>query len=957
MPVLRDRHRTWVGFCAAERLADRSALEGVDYIYCMSAAGKFTGIPSSPIGSERFARRGNLRLTALLAVLGVLVSMVVMAPPASAAVADAPTAVTAVGFDRSAAVWFTAPASNGGATITGYTVTAVDSTTSANGGQTCTTTDPSAGCTVAGLTNGDSYTFTVTATNSSGTSAASTASSAVVPAVVTVTSLGYTSTSSHSCAVLSNGTAQCWGSNYSGQLGDDTIANSSTPVRVKGVGGVGLLTSVSSIATGQSNTCAVLTTGYVDCWGANAYGQLGINTSTASSTPKQVYAVGTTDGSSLLSGVSSIATGANHMCALLTAGGVNCWGLNTSGQLGINSTTNQMTPVAVWAVGTTDGSSLLSGVSSIATGSSHTCALLTAGGVDCWGYNNSGQLGNNSTTNQKTPVAVYAVGNANGSSLLSGVSSIATGSYYTCALLTAGGVDCWGNNTNGQLGNNSNTTQKTPVAVYAVGNANGSSLLSGVSSVTAGSYHTCALLTAGGVDCWGYNTYGQLGINSTTTQKTPVAVYAVGNADGSSLLSGVSSLGSGTNHMCALLTAGGVNCWGYNNSGQLGDNTTTRRTTPVAVIAAAPTSPIVASGGAGAAAVSWTGSLSALTYTVTATDTTTPANGGQTCVSSTVSCTVSGLTVGDSYTFAVTAYTGFLTSAASESSLSYSVPATAPSSPMSLVATPGNGSVSIAFTAGFDGGSAITNYEYQLNGAGSWVALSPADGTSPVSIAGLTNGTSYTVKLRAVNSVGSGAESVASDSFTPRTTPSAPTSLVATPGNGSVSVAFTAGADGGASITKYQYRLGAGSWVDAGLTSPISITGLTNYSTYSIQVRAVNAAGPGAASVAVTARPQLAGPTIGVAYSSGKQGAQVGFAFTRPAGTTLVGFTVRAYAKGTDTVVSSCQSAPSGRSCYVPSLTSGTEYDIRVQAYFTLAGETKVRESLESATSRVRVNS
>ena len=189
------------------------------------------------------------------------------------------------------------------------------------------------------------------------------------------------------------------------------------------------------------------------------------------------------------------------------------------------------------------------------------------------------------------------------------------------------------------------------------------------------------------------------------------------------------------------------------------------------------------------------------------------------------------------------------------------------------------------------------------------------------------------------------------------TAPAAPTSLVATAGNGSASIAFTAGADGGASISKYQYRLGAGSWVDAGLTLPIAITGLANYSTYSIQVRAVNVAGPGAASVAVTARPQSAGPTIGVAYSSGKQGAFVGFGFTRPAGSTLVGFTVRAYAKGTTTVVSSCQTTPSGRSCYIPSLTSGTEYDIRVQAYFTLAGETKVRSSLESATSTVRVNS
>jgi hypothetical protein len=248
----------------------------------------------------------------------------------------------------------------------------------------------------------------------------------------------------------------------------------------------------------------------------------------------------------------------------------------------------------------------------------------------------------------------------------------------------------------------------------------------------------------------------------------------------------------------------------------------------------------------------------------------------------------------------------------------------------------------------------ITGYEYQLNGAGSWFSLGTT--SSPASI-GLTNGVAYTVKLRAVNTAGSGAESVASASFTPRTVPSALTAVVATDGNGSASIAFTAGSNGGASITKYQYRLGAGSWVDAGLASPISITGLVNYTTYSIQVRAVNAAGGGAASVAVSARPQSTGPMIGVAYSSGKQVAQVGFTFTRPAGSTIVGFTVRAYAKGTDTVVSSCQTTPSTRNCYVPSLTSGTEYDIRVQAYFTLAGETKVRETFESATSRVRVNS
>ena len=118
----------------------------------------------------------------------------------------------------------------------------------------------------------------------------------------------------------------------------------------------------------------------------------------------------------------------------------------------------------------------------------------------------------------------------------------------------------------------------------------------------------------------------------------------------------------------------------------------------------------------------------------------------------------------------------------------------------------------------------------------------------------------------------------------------------------------------------------------------------------------MNAAGAGAASTAVSVRPKLTGPAIGVAYSSGKNGAFVGFTFARPAGSTLVGFTVRAYVKGTSTVVSSCQILPNGRNCYIGSLVSGTEYDIRAQGYFTVSGDSKVRETFESPTSRMRVN-
>ena len=277
-----------------------------------------------------------------------------------------------------------------------------------------------------------------------------------------------------------------------------------------------------------------------------------------------------------------------------------------------------------------------------------------------------------------------------------------------------------------------------------------------------------------------------------------------------------------------------------------------------------------------------------------------------------------------------------------------------PGAPTVLTATPSDGSASIAFTAGSNGGRAIPNYKYQLDG-GSWVALSPADSSSPVTIPGLSNGTTYSVALRAVNSVGDGAVS-APVSLTPRTVPSAPTSLVATPSNGSASIAFVPGSNGGALVSKYQYRIGSGSWVDAGSTSPITVSGLTNYTTSSIRLRAVNAAGGGAASEAVTVRPKLSGPTLGVAYSAGRNGAIVGFAFIRPIGSTLVGFTVRAYAKDTPTVVSSCQTTPSGRSCYIGSLVSGIEYDIRVQAYFRATGSATVRETSESATSRVRIN-
>jgi titin len=185
-----------------------------------------------------------------------------------------------------------------------------------------------------------------------------------------------------------------------------------------------------------------------------------------------------------------------------------------------------------------------------------------------------------------------------------------------------------------------------------------------------------------------------------------------------------------------------------------------------------------------------------------------------------------------------------------------------PGAPTGLSATAGNASASIAFTAPTsNGGATITNYEYSTNNGTTWTARNPVATTSPLSLTGLVNGTTYSIKLRAVNVLGGGTES-AVVTLTPRTVAGAPTGLVATPRNQSASIAFTAPANtGGAAITNYEYSINNGfTWTarsPAATTSPLSLTGLVNGTTYSIKLRAVNAAGGGLASMAVSVTPRL----------------------------------------------------------------------------------------------------
>jgi alpha-tubulin suppressor-like RCC1 family protein len=259
-----------------------------------------------------------------------------------------------------------------------------------------------------------------------------------------------------------------------------------------------------------------------------------------------VQVTGLTSGS----GVTAIAAGFEHTCAVVN-GGAQCWGDNSYGELGNSSTTGSNVPVQV--AGLMSGS----GVTAIAAGDSFTCAVVNDG-VQCWGYNSAGDLGNNSTTNSSVPVSV--IGLTSGS----GVTAITAGLVHTCALVN-GGAQCWGDNSSGALGNNSTTSSSVPVEVTG--------LTSGVTVIAAGFEHTCAVVN-GGVQCWGDDSFGDLGNNSMAESNVLVPV--------SGLTSGAESIAAGNSLSCAVVK-GGAECWGWNSHGQLGNNATTSSPVPVQV--------------------------------------------------------------------------------------------------------------------------------------------------------------------------------------------------------------------------------------------------------------------------------------------------------------------------------------------------------------------------------------
>ena len=522
----------------------------------------------------------------------------------------------------------------------------------------------------------------------------------------------------HNCGINAGGLAYCWGNNGNGQLGDGTTTQRNSPVAVD-TSGVLSGKKVVQMAAGIWNTCALTTEGKAYCWGTGSDGANGNGTTTQQTTPVAVDTSGVLSGKTIIQIATSqpnTSTGTNYTarpstCAVTSDGGVYCWGNNAQGQLGDGTTTQRNSPVAV------DTSGVLSGkkVVQITMGSAHVCAVTSDISMYCWGDNTYGALGNGSSTDSSTPVEATEF---TGYSLLYRPIRVVAGYLYTCAIsATITYLSCVGNNGDGQFGNGTTTASTSVKAVDMSGALNGKSI-----AALSTHYATiCAKATDATTACWGDNSDGSVGNNSTTDATTPVAINTSGALSGKTVV----GIDVGMNQACATSSDGQVYCWGDNSIGQLGDTSTTNSLVPIKTQLAGPT---VTMGGNAATGVARTAPT-----TVTGLS---PAHAPGVVSVTTTNQDGQTATLTNSYTYT----------------------ANAPDAPTGLTTTPASNSVTLNWTTpANNGGSAITDYlvEYSSNGGSTWnTFVHPTSTATTQTVTGLSVGTTYTFRVSAVNAVG-----------------------------------------------------------------------------------------------------------------------------------------------------------------------------------------------------------
>ena len=691
-----------------------------------------------------------------------------------------PTQVVVESGNAKATISWQSPVVTGGKSIVGYvlryrTIGAVD----------WTTVDVAATVTshaITGLTNDQIYQTQVAAKTATGTGDFSSIVLAtphakptitnVSPAIgpvaggqnVTITGTNFmpkgkkivqtANGSGYSLALASDGTVYAWGQNNYGQLGNGTTTDSNVPVAVKTVGTPMEGKKIIQVSTKVWYSLALASDGTVYAWGLNGSGQLGDGTITHSSTPVAVKTIGTPMEGKTIVG---IAAGASHSLALASDGKIYVWGGNAYGQFGNGvTTTSSVVPVAVKTVGTPmDNKKIIQ----IHAGYYHSLALASDGTVYAWGQNTYGQLGNNTMINANAPVSVQTIGTPMAGKI---IIQLAAGNSQSVALASDGTIYAWGWNMYGQLGNGTTVDTRIPVAVKVTGTPMAGKV---IAQVAASNAHTLAVASDGTVYDWGWNQYGQLGNNTTTNSSVPVAVQTTGTPMVGKVISQVTSGGSANS--LALASDGTMYTWGWGQHGQLGNGTIgTDAKTPLAVSttppsALAPSAPKVTFDGIEATNVTIVNST-----TITAT---TPAHAA--------GLVDVAIDLGDG---------DELYKAVKTSSYRY---ATVPDVPTNLATAPLDNAVRLTWTApANNGGTPITDYviQYSADGGITWSTYSHIASTSTTVTIPFLTPTTYTFRVAAVNAIGTGAYSATATGQISYITLSAPTSvdIAVTPAGG-----------------------------------------------------------------------------------------------------------------------------------------------------------------------------
>jgi len=371
----------------------------------------------------------------------------------------------------------------------------------------------------------------------------------------------------HTCALSYNYQVYCWGSNYSGQLGNNSKEDSQIPVKVD-VNGVLNGMTIKSISSGDYHTCAIASNSQAYCWGRGLNGQLGNNSREDSNIPVAVDTRGVLVGKQ----IKTISAGGDQACVIASDDQAYCWGLNNFGQLGNNVKSDRsLIPVAVDTEGVLSGKNIYS----IEMGSNYTCAIASDEKAYCWGLNTGGTLGNGNQTSSLVPVAV----DTNGVLRSKKIKSIAVSSLTACVVASDDWVYCWGDDIDGQLGRNVDYILQEFVPV-PVDNSDALTNMT-IESVSVSSKNTCVIASDKQVYCWGGNSFGQLGAGFSNDES--LLVPAKFNDGGIFKGKTISLISVGSRHTCVIASDEAIYCWGSNSSGQLGNDSYTDSETPVMV--------------------------------------------------------------------------------------------------------------------------------------------------------------------------------------------------------------------------------------------------------------------------------------------------------------------------------------------------------------------------------------